>query len=72
MEQTTIFNPSQILLLQMFATNKSERGVKELKQVLYEHYFQRMNSKLENLWQSGVLDQERLDQIDNMDLHQLK
>ena len=62
----------QIALLQMFAINKSERGLTELKQVLYEHYSKRMEQKLDELWDSGVLNQERLDEIGKMDLHQLK
>lgn len=47
MERTTIFNPSQMLLLQMFASNRSERGMNELKSVLYKHYSQRMDDQLE-------------------------
>ena len=71
MPQTTVFNPTQIALLQMFAINKSDRGLKELKQVLYEHYSKRMEERLNELWESGVLSNERLDEIGRMDLHQL-
>ena len=71
MEQVTVFNPSQILLLQMFASNKSQRAMEELKSVLYEHYSKRMEARLDALWQSGVLNQSRLDAINQMDLHKL-
>ena len=30
-----------------------------------------MNKSLDELWNSGVLNQERLDEIANMDLHKL-
>lgn len=70
METTTTFNETQIHLLRMFAANRSKSGLDELCQVLYEHYAQRLNEKLDSLWTSGVLDQNRLDEINKMDLHQ--
>lgn len=69
METTTVFNDTQIHLLQMFAANRSKRGLDELCQVLYEHYAKRMDEKLDELWMSGTLDQKRLDEINQMDLH---
>lgn len=72
MAQTTAFNPTQIALLQMFSINKSQRGLEELRQVLYEHYSKRMDDKLNALWDSGILSDERLDEIATMDLHKLK
>ena len=71
MEATTTINDTQIHLLQMFAANKSRRGLDELYTVLYNHYVKRMNEKLDELWSSGTLDQKRLDEINQMDLHQL-
>ena len=72
MEATTTFNEAQIHLLQMFAVNRSKRGLDELCEVLYKHYTQRLNEKLDSLWASGTLDQKRLDEINEMDLHQRK
>ena len=68
----TVFNPLQIHLLQMFALDKSQRGLDELKDVLYRHYSARMEERLDTLWQAGKLDQKRLDEINQMDLHQIK
>ena len=62
----------QIHLLQMFNIDKSQSGLDELKDVLYRHYSARMESRLDALWQSGELNQKRLDEINRMDLHQLK
>lgn len=68
----TVFNPLQIHLLRMFALDKRESGLEELKNVLYRHYSKRMEERLDALWKSGALDQKRLDEINEMDLHQLK
>ena len=70
--EATVFNPLQIHLLQMFALDKSQNGLKELKDVLYRHYSAKMEDRLDALWQSGKLNQERLDEINEMDLHKLK
>jgi hypothetical protein len=70
--ESTVFNPLQIHLLQMFALDKSQNGLNELKDVLYRHYSARMEERLDELWQSGKLNQERLDKINEMDLHNLK
>lgn len=69
--ETTIFNPIQAHLLQMFQLDSSEKGLQELKEVLYRYYSAKMDEKLEQLWQSGKLDQQRLDEINEIDLHQL-
>ena len=70
--ESTVFNPLQIHLLQMFALDKSQNGLNELKDVLYRHYSARMEERLDELWQSGKLNQERLDKINEMDLHNMK
>lgn len=71
MQTTTVFNSLQIHLLQMFALDKSERGLQELKDVLYQHYSKQMTSRLNELWNNGSLNQDKLDEINQMDLHQL-
>ena len=40
--EATVFNPLQIHLLQMFALDKSQSGLNELKDVLYRHYSARL------------------------------
>lgn len=72
METTTTFNDTQLQLLRMFSVNRSKRGLDELCEVLYKHYAKRMEEKLDSLWDSGVLDQTRLDAINQMDLHRMK
>ena len=69
--QNPVFNPMQIHLLQMFSIDKAEQGLIELKDVLYNYYSAKMQNRLNELWDNGTLDQARLDQIGQMDLHQL-
>ena len=70
--ETTAFNPIQIHLLRMFEYDNSPQSLEELKDVLYHYYSERMNTKLNDLWDKGILDQKRLDEINEMDLHKLK
>ena len=70
--ETTRLNQTQIHLLKMFELQNSEDSLNELKDVLYRHYSKRMDECLDELWDSGQLNQERLDAINKMDLHQLQ
>ena len=65
----TVLNSTQVHLLQMFQVDDSQKGLEEL---LYSYYSKKMDESLNELWDSGVLDQKRLDEINNMDLHKLK
>ncbi len=68
---TPVFNPMQVHLLKMFSVDKAEQGLIELKEVLYKYYSSKMQNRLNELWDDGTLDQARLDEINQMDLHQL-
>lgn len=70
-QQPTAFNPIQIHLLKMFEMDPSQSGLAELKDVLYKYYSKKMNAAFDKLWESGELNQARLDEINKMDLHQL-
>ena len=64
----TVLNSTQVHLLQMFQVDDSQQGLEELKELLYSYYSKKMDGSLNELWDSGVLDQKRLDEINNMDL----
>ena len=68
----TALNKTQVHLLQMFQVDDSQDGLDELKELLYSYYSKKMEESLNKLWDSGALDQKRLDEINNMDLHQLQ
>lgn len=55
----------------MFQVDKSQKGLEKLKELLYSFYSKKMNESLDELWDSGVLNQERLDEINQMDLHKI-
>ena len=69
--EATVFNPIQVHLLKMFEIGKSQEGLEELKNLLYNYYSSKMKTALDELWDSGELDQTRLDEINNMDLHKI-
>lgn len=68
----TFLNSTQVYLLQMFQVDDSQKGLEELKELLYSYYSEKMDESLNELWDSGMLDQKRLDEINNMDLHKLE
>ena len=72
MMTATALNKTQVHLLQMFQVDDSQDGLDELKELLYSYYSKKMEESLNKLWDSGALDQKRLDEINNMDLHQLQ
>jgi hypothetical protein len=43
-----------------------------MKKPAYKDFAQKMDEHLDKLWDEGILDQKRLDEINKMDLHQLK
>lgn len=69
--EATVFNPIQVHLLKMFEIDKSQKGLEELKNLLYNYYSSKMKTALDELWDSGELDQTSLDEINNMDLHKI-
>ena len=69
--RTTVFTPTQIHLLKLFQYMKTEEDLNELKQLLFQYYSKKMDDRLNELWDNGILDQKRLDEINEMDLHQL-
>ena len=70
-KRTTVLTPTQIHLLKMFQYMKTEEELDELRQLLFQYYSRKMDERIDELWDKGVLDQKRLDEINEMDLHQL-
>ena len=67
----TALNMTQVHLLLMFQIDRSQKGLDELKDLLYSYYSKKMDESLNELWDSGILNQERLDEINQMDLHKI-
>ncbi|MBE6264952.1 MAG: hypothetical protein E7102_00560 [Prevotella ruminicola] len=71
MENSSL-NPTQLHLLKMFSFNNSEEYAREIQEVLTKHFQKRLDAEADRLWDEGILDQKRLDEINKMDLHKLK
>ena len=67
--QRTVFNPAQLYLLEMFSRIKSDEELNDIKKLVATYYANRLDEMTEKMWQSGELDQKRLDEINEMDLH---
>ena len=66
--EATVFNPVQQHLLRMFAYDGSEERLSEVKEVLSKHFFRKLDESLNKAWKSGVLSQERLDELRKVDV----
>ena len=68
--QPTVFNAAQLYLLDVFAGIRSEEELNDIRQLVADYYARKLDEMTEAMWQSGELDQKRLDEISQMDLHQ--
>lgn len=69
MMNATQITPSQMHLLKLFSFDGSENRVQEIKDVLMKHFQKRLDDESDHLWDEGILDQERLEQLRTKDLH---
>ena len=67
--EAAVLNPTQMHLLKLFAFNNSEDYAHEIQLVLTRYFPQKLDEESDRLGESGVLDQERLDEIRHMDFH---
>ncbi len=68
--QPTVFNQAQLYLLELFSHIKSDEELNDIKQLVTNYYAKKVDELARAMWESGELDQKRLDEIDKMDLHQ--
>ncbi|MDE6577537.1 MAG: hypothetical protein K2J82_03820 [Muribaculaceae bacterium] len=66
---TTVLTPTQRELLKLFAYDHSEEFAVELKKIINNYLQSIIDAESERLWEEGILDQERLDEIRKEDLH---
>jgi hypothetical protein len=67
--EATVLNPTQMHLLKLFAFNKSEEYAREIQTVLTRHFQSQLDAEADRLWDEGILNQQRLDEIRREDLH---
>lgn len=69
MMDTAVLNPTQMHLLKLFAFNNSEDYAREIQMVIMRYFQQKLDEESDRLWEEGVLNQEKLDEIRHLDLH---
>ena len=67
----TVLNPVQQHLLKMFAFDGSEERLMEVKEVLTKYFSKKLDDRLNELWDSGTLNQEKLDELRKIDVRTL-
>ena len=68
MEATTL-TPTQQRLLKLFSFDSSEAYAREIQEVLTRHFQAKLDQESDRLWDEGILDQQRLDELRKEDLH---
>ncbi len=61
--EVTVFNPVQQHLLKFFAFDGSEEKLLEMKAVLTKYFSQKLDKRLDELWDSRGHNQEKLDEL---------
>ena len=67
--EATVFNPVQQHLLRMFAYDGDENRLAEIKTVLADYLSNKIDTKMDSLWDAGIFDQNNLNEIKGKDLH---
>ncbi len=68
MEATTL-TPTQQHLLKLFSFDDSEAYAREIQEVLTRHFQAKLDQEADRLWDEGILNQQRLDELRKEDLH---
>ena len=66
--EATVFNPVQQHLFKMFAYDRDEDRLAEIKTVLADYLSKKIDNKMDTLWDAGIIDQKKLDEIRGKDL----
>ncbi len=61
--ERTIFNEAQLQMLNMMSRIKTDEELNELRNVISYYYAQKAQKEIDSLWDVGILNQEKLDEI---------
>ena len=61
--EATVFNPMQLQLLRMFSYVRSDSQMREIKKVLSDYFFNKVEEGMDALWESGEWSEEKNDAI---------
>ena len=62
--------PAQLEMLKMLSIDDSDDFAIEMKKVIGDYLQKKLDKELDRLWNEGILDQKKLDEIRKEDLHQ--
>ena len=63
--ESTVFNPIQLHLLQMFSRMDSEQELNEVKQVLSEYFFRKIEKRAAEIYKEKGWTEESLEAMSN-------
>ena len=66
--EATVFNPMQLQLLKMFSYVRSDSQMREIKKVLSDYFFNKVEEGMDALWESGEWSEEKNEAIMKEDL----
>jgi len=69
--ENTVFNPIQLHLLRLFSVNTSEASLTELKNVLAKYYAEKLKNKINDLWDNGTINLDKIEEIKHSHLRKL-
>ncbi len=62
---TASLNNAQLALLELFAENLSDQELDDLRQLLLEFRYQRLQKNLDALWEQGIVNEEKIESWGN-------
>ena len=66
--EATLLNPVQLHLLRMFSYNRDEASLFELKEVLFNHYCQKVNEEGKRIWKEKNMSNDTMRELLNTHL----
>jgi len=60
--EATLLNPVQLHLLRMFSHKRDEESLFELKEVLFNHYCQKVSEESKRIWKDKNLNSETMNE----------
>lgn len=64
-----VLTPVQQDLLRLFSFDHSDNFAKEIKSVLNSYFQSKIDEETDRLWETGVLNEEKLEQLRHENLH---
>ena len=61
--EATVFNPMQLQLLRMFSYVRSDSQMQEIKKVLSDYFFNKVEEGMDALWESGEWSEDKNEAI---------